>query len=163
MDTEGNEIVGGRFGGQELLHSACEFWRNSMNAKGHELIGILRAIAGVGHVLYELAGDVVHGEAEKLLIRESRIAEGFHALDVVAVRCEGEFTVAFAAVEAAVKADGSGIAAHFEMDLRVFRGGQAGVEAGEVAELVRVAPAAVVAPTGAIEFELEAGALGRGG
>src|SRR5579864_8774902 len=160
MDTEGNEIVGGRFGGQELLHSACEFWRNSMNAKGHELIGILRAIAGVGHVLYELAGDVVHGEAEKLLIRESRIAEGFHALDVIAARCKREFAVTFAAVEAAVKADGSGIAAHFEVDLRVFRGGEAGVEAGEVGEFVAVTPATVMSPGGSVELELEARALG---
>jgi len=62
-------------------------------------------------------------------------------------------------VEAAIKADSAGVAAELEVDGSVFRGGDAGIEAGELADFVRVAPGLMMAPTGTLDLEIEASAI----
>jgi hypothetical protein len=99
------------------------------------------------------------GEGEELLLREVCVAERFHALHVFGAGGKTEFAAALAVVEAAVKTDDSGVAAQLEVNGGVFRGGQARVEAGEVTDLVRVAPVLVMAPAGALDLEIDAYAI----
>ena len=127
-----------------------------MDAKSHEAVGGETAIAEIVHVLDELARNVMHGEGEKLFLGEAGVAQSFHALNVIGAGGKREFAAAFPVLEAAVKAHDSGVAAQLEMDGVIFCRGETGVEADEVADIVCVAPVAVVSPTGALDFEIDA-------
>src|SRR5580700_8112895 len=101
----------------------------------------------------------MNGKREELLFGEVRVAERLHSLDVIRAGGEAELAAAFAVVEAAVKIHSSGIAAQLEVDGGVFPKGEARIEAVEVADFVGVAPRLVMAPGGALQFEIHARGL----
>ena len=142
-------------------HGAREFRRDAVNAEGHEVVGAEILVAGVAQVLDELARDVVDREREEVLLREPGIAERFHSLYVIGAGGEGKFAAAVAISKAAVEVHRSGVAAQLEVDGRIFCRRDVGIEADEVADLVSVAPGAVLTPTGRTrDLKIEAAAAG---
>jgi hypothetical protein len=132
-----------------------------VNAEGHEIVGAEILVADVGHVLNELARNVMNRKGKKLFLIQARVAELFHSGDVIGAGGKGEFSAAVAVAEAAVKAHRAGVASQLEMYGRILCGGDAGVEADEVADFVGVAPGVVMAPAGgALDLEIEAAAGG---
>src|SRR5580704_13420521 len=162
MNAHGHEVVGRRLFSKKLEHGARELRGHTVDAKGHEVVLAEIAVAGFADVLDELARDVMHREGEKLLWGEAGIAERFHALDVIGTGGECKFAATIAVAEAAVEAHGSGVAAQLKVNRGVFGAGNVAIEADEVADFVGVAPGTVVAPAGALDFEVEASAVRAG-
>ena len=82
-----------------------------MDAEGHEIVGAEILVADIGHVLDELARNVMNREGKKLFLIQAGVAELFHSRDVIGAGGKGEFAAAVAVAEAAVKAHGAGVAA----------------------------------------------------